>query len=100
MIDQNKKYSEMDRNRVREILLREWDPIGINEICPADEYDTYADKVYVMLLRDDATANAIAAYLLTVATERMGLPNHPDLMRDTQRVAGILAKLIPEFRSL
>jgi hypothetical protein len=98
MVSQNKKYCEEDRNRVREILLREWDPIGINEICPADEYDTYADKAYVMLLRDDATAHVIAAYLLAVATERMGLPNHPHLMHDAQRVAGILANLKPEFR--
>jgi len=57
----NKYQSRENRARVREILLRDWDPIGVYGISEAtDEYDTYANRAYVMLMDEGATASEIA----------------------------------------
>jgi hypothetical protein len=53
-----------NRARVRQLLLREWDPIGIGGIGPDNEYDTYVDKAYAMLMDERANDTAIAAYLV------------------------------------
>jgi hypothetical protein len=95
----NKIQSRENRARVRELLLRDWDPIGINDVCPADEYDTYADKAYVMLMDERASAEEITAYLLHAATERMGLTNNAELIRRSESVAIALVKLRPEFET-
>jgi hypothetical protein len=58
----NRYQSRENRARVRRILLHDWDPIGIQDIPEAsDEYDRYADKAYVMLMDERATADRIAA---------------------------------------
>jgi hypothetical protein len=60
----NKYQSQENRDRVREILMRDWDPIGGAGMPEAaDEYDVYADRAYVMLMGERATAEAIAASL-------------------------------------
>ncbi len=70
----NKYQSRENRARVRRILLHDWDPIGIHDVPEAsDEYDRYADKAYVMLMDEKATADVIAACLYYVAAEHMGL---------------------------
>ncbi len=55
--------------KIRDILNREWDPIGG---CPEDEYETYAAKVAAMFLQD-ASDDAIMQYLEWAAVENMGL---------------------------
>jgi hypothetical protein len=45
------EQSRENRARVRQILLHDWDPIGIQDVPEAsDEYDRYVDKAYVMLM--------------------------------------------------
>lgn len=51
----DKEQSRRNRGRIRDLLMREWDPIGIK-----DEYDGYVGKVYVMLMYENASADAIA----------------------------------------
>lgn len=62
---------------VREILFREWDPIGVNhsEQC-RDEYDSYAPKI-CKLLREGADAHKLAAYLRHLQSDSMGM-SHVD----------------------
>jgi hypothetical protein len=94
----NKYQSRENRTRVREILLRDWDPIGVYGVADAtDEYDTYADRAYVMLMDEGATAKEIAFYLFTVATEHMGLTDHGRLVEQSEQVAQLLVQLRPEF---
>ena len=94
----NKYQSRENRARVREILLRDWDPIGISGIPEAaDEYDTYANRAYVMLMDEGATASEIAGYLYIVATEHMGLTDHGRLAEKSEQVAQLLVQLRPEF---
>ena len=58
---------------VRRILMQEWDPIGVDGIPePADEYDTYVGAVGRML-REGATDEELARYLVDIRENRMGL---------------------------
>jgi GTPase SAR1 family protein len=96
----NKYQSRENRARVRQILLRDWDPIGIQDIAEAsDEYDRYADKAYVMLMDERATAEIIAAYLYGVAAEYIGLGRSTQLEETTRGVAETLVALRPEFET-
>ena len=80
--------------------MRDWDPIGVAGVPEAvDEYDSYADRAYVMLMDERATADAIAAYLFEVATGHMGLSDVAELADRSHRVANILVMLRPEFET-
>ncbi len=59
---------------VREILFREWDPIGVNCHAPADEYDSYAPGI-CRLLEAGADEVRLTEHLHKLATESMGLSN-------------------------
>ena len=69
-----KRRSQYDRlyRAVREILFREWDPIGIYAGAPDDEYDSYVPKVCALLM-DGADAVKIASRLQDWTTNAMGL---------------------------
>ena len=96
----NKYQSRENRARVRRILLQDWDPIGVRDIPGAsDEYDNYADKAYVMLMDDRATAESIASYLYGIAAEYIGLGHSARLKEDARRVAETLVALRPEFET-
>ena len=96
----NKYQSRENRARVREILLRDWDPIGIYDMLEAaDEYDAYANKAYVMLMDEGATASEIAGYLFAIATEHMGLTHSQQLAERSDHVAKLLVSLRPEFQT-
>ncbi len=34
---------------IRHILFYDWDPIGINDLAPDDEYDSYVGGIYRLL---------------------------------------------------
>ncbi len=50
-----------------------------------------------MLMDERATASDIAAYLLAVATEHMGLTDRGQLAATSDRVAKLLVSLRPGF---
>lgn len=58
-------------HQIQELLLNEWDPIGIVDVVEClDEYDSYAEE----LLRSGETRpGEIAQYLAEVRSIRMGL---------------------------
>ena len=94
----NKFQSRENRARVRALLFREWDPIGVYpEPRAADEYDAYADRAYVMLMDENATAREIADYLYWIATVHMGLGRSDELSERTDAVAERLVAMRPEF---
>jgi len=58
---------------IRQVLLNEWDPIGISDVPEAgDEYDSYASHIRSLLARG-ATKTELVAYLLESEAESMGL---------------------------
>jgi hypothetical protein len=78
--------------------MREWDPIGVQGIPEAaDEYDSYIGKAYAMLMDEHASAAAIEAYLLKIATEYMGMDATDDLIERCARTASHLIELRPVF---
>ncbi|MFE0758160.1 hypothetical protein ACFW16_29645 [Inquilinus sp. NPDC058860] len=96
----NKYQSRENRARVRQILLQDWDPIGVRDIAEAsDEYDRYADRAYVMLMDERATAESIASYLYGIAVEYMGLGHSTQGKEDARSVAETLVALRPEFET-
>ena len=43
-----KRVAEI-QDSIRQILYREWDPIGVSGSAPEDEYDSYIGPVYRIL---------------------------------------------------
>src|SRR5712691_11246513 len=94
----NKYQSRENRAKVREVLMEEWDPIGVRDAPQAqDEYDSYVGRVYVMLMNERATREAIAAYLFDIAADHMGLGIQPGLAERCDQTAAILVGLRPQF---
>jgi len=98
---QGRKYqSRENRARVRDLLMREWDPIGVFGVREAaDEYDSYVGEVYVMLMDQRSSTEAIATYLFDIAINRMGLTAHAELTERSARTAAALVALRPEFET-
>ena len=68
MNDEGRLYLE-----VCEILLREWDPIGVNEYPEAhDEYDMYAPGL-LWMMETGADELALQMHLAAICRVRMGL---------------------------
>jgi len=81
---------------IREILLRDWDPIGVADIPEAqDEYDSYIPGIYGRLIRH-IPEKELFDHLWQIQTEHMALfGNHGK----TQRVTEKLLALNTEFES-
>ncbi|MFT3886138.1 MAG: hypothetical protein QM724_12140 [Flavobacteriales bacterium] len=58
-------YIKVDR-----LLWEDWDPIGVNDYAPPDEYRMYVPGI-VELLQRGASVEAIAAHLSEITTMRM-----------------------------
>ncbi|WP_245440228.1 hypothetical protein [Mesorhizobium sp. Z1-4] len=80
----------MTYEKVRKVLLNDWDPIGINDQAGADdEYDAYAGRLHA-LLASGSSARDIEAYLIRIETTEMGLVPNRERAR---RVAELLVQL-------
>src|SRR4051794_27290189 len=65
--------------RLVELILRRWDPIGVEpgSVAPADEYDSYALGI-VSMVKSGCTVDLLAAHLEPLGSETMGLgPSSP-----------------------
>jgi hypothetical protein len=72
---------------LRQILMEEWDPIGVKGHPEAvDEYDGYLPQV-ASRLRADATTGEIATFLTEVEEDRMGLGRSPAARMRNRAVA-------------
>jgi hypothetical protein len=92
----DKYRSRENRRLLRELLMREWDPIGVRDVPTAqDEYDNYTGEAYVMLDRG-ATTEDMERYLRSVE-DYMGLTQTRDMLDRRQRVAELLIALRATF---
>jgi len=67
-----KKKTDLEK-KIREILLKDWDPIGIQHISGTDdEYDSYISPIY-QLISSRKSESEIFNYLWWIETEYMGL---------------------------
>jgi hypothetical protein len=76
---------------IRDILLRDWDPIGINDVPEAqDEYDSYVGGVY-RLLASHCSTQQMVDHLAKIESQTMGLGtgNHEHLMQVANQLLGL-----------
>jgi hypothetical protein len=72
--DELRRVWDEVQEKIRPVLMAEWDPIGVNDVPEAaDEYDGYIGGIYA-LLRDGASDERIAQHLSEIETKTMGLP--------------------------
>jgi len=75
---------------IREILMREWDPIGVSGIPEAqDEYDSYITHIYSQLIRHKSE-HEIFQNLWEIETGHMGLYGN---RQRTEKVVSLLMEL-------
>jgi hypothetical protein len=73
----NKQRLRKIQESIRQLLLRDWDPIGVADEPQAQgEYDSYVGAVY-RLLASGASEREIADYLWKIETDGMELSS-PD----------------------
>jgi hypothetical protein len=59
--------------RIREVLLRDWDPIGVSDITEAvDEYDDYIHEIHGLLIRRESR-HRLVDHLWWIETDHMAL---------------------------
>jgi len=61
--------------RIHDVLWNDWDPIGVNDYGPDDEYDSYIGGIY-RILSGKPTESELIGYLYQIETETMGQPFH------------------------
>ncbi|PWC10708.1 hypothetical protein [Brenneria corticis] len=70
------------REKVRYILLHEWDPIGVSELTEAqDEYDSYVQPM-CEIINQGKDATEIYSYLCWIVNDYMCL----DIDEETNRI--------------
>ena len=95
----NKYQSRENRQRVRFILNKHWDPIGVAGSGIDDEYDSYVGTVYTMLMDRRTSENAIRDYLYRTATQDMGITPYEGLNSRCAETAAVLVGLRPQFET-
>lgn len=61
------------QEQIRQVLLHDWDPIGVQEVPEAqDEYDSYVGGVYRLLV-SNARDEELVDHLSRIEREVMGL---------------------------
>ena len=73
MSDRKQRVREI-QGSIRQVLLRDWDPIGVSDVPEAeDEYDSYVGGVY-RLLASGASEDEIVEHLYRIEYDAMGTP--------------------------
>ena len=76
---------------IRDILLKEWDPIGVKDVPETqDEYNSYIPGVCKLLINRESSEN-IFLYLWKIETENMGLAGN---QKHTKSIAKKLAEIV------
>jgi hypothetical protein len=89
-LDRARRYHE----GIRQILLKEWDPIGVADVPEAqDEYDSYVGKIYGMLIRHEPRPRLVD-HLWWIETDYMGLSGN---WQHTEAIADQLLRLRDEI---
>jgi hypothetical protein len=67
------QLTSINQRAIRDVLLHDWDPIGIADTPEAqDEYDSYISQIFGLLIRHESKQK-LFDFLWWVETENMGL---------------------------
>jgi hypothetical protein len=92
----NKDRARRYHHAIREILLRDWDPVGVGAVAQAqDEYDSYIPGIYGRLIHRISEQD-LFDHLWQIETEHMGLFGNRG---KTQQVAQKLLLLNTQLES-
>ena len=83
MASDDQRRAKAIQESIREILLRDWDPIGVNDVPEAqDEYDSYVGGVY-RLLASHCSTKQMVDHLAKIESQTMelGVANREQLTR-------------------
>lgn len=95
MAKANRDRGKEIQDRIRQVLLHEWDPIGVRDVPEAqDEYDSYVGGVY-RLLASGASEDEIVDHLWNIETVIIGLPglDRTKLLPIARRLCGLDVEL-------
>lgn len=81
-------YDKTLSENVRRVLRQIWDPIGLGEELPEDEYDSYVPELIPLVQSAKVFEAEIAAHLSRIASETMGQYLHP--VRATRTARALL----------
>lgn len=100
MRSKDRFYVRKIQDKVRRVLMDEWDPIGVDGFPDAaDEYDRYIGGIYGLIQRG-ALVGEISAHLRRLEIDEMGMVNAQGLplLADGKRddVACLLRNLFSE----
>lgn len=68
MADSREKRAAEIQDAIRQILYRDWDPIGVCGAAPEDEYDSYIGGVY-RILATSRSEQALIEFLSKVESD-------------------------------
>ena len=78
--------------QIDQILWEDWDPIGINEDAPRDEYQSYT-PIFLKLVKSKSDSKIIAEKLYEIEIEKMGLPgNFNNCLKVAEKIIDIYKK--------
>jgi hypothetical protein len=86
MKDPRKSRAAKIQDSIRQILLRDWNPIGCGgELPPDDEYDRYIAPVYRVLVGSRSEQDLVDL-LYSLERDSIGMPcESPELLRPVAR---------------
>jgi hypothetical protein len=65
---------------IREVLISDWDPIGLSDAPGTpDDYDAVARELHALITDRSTTVERVAAYLRWVEREQFGLQRRPGM---------------------
>jgi len=71
-MDQRTRQARQIYGAINEILFTYWDPIGMNDVLPKDEYESYVGEVYRALANGKSEAGLVRL-LTSIENESIGL---------------------------
>ena len=77
MKDSKQNRSREIMRQIHDVLWNDWDPIGVNDCAPDDEYDSYISSVY-KILSDRPDEYKLTKHLLKLETNSMGLSSREE----------------------
>lgn len=92
MTESREKRAAAIQEAIRQILYRDWDPIGVCGAAPEDEYDSYIGGVY-RILASSRSEEALVQFLAGAFADLLGSQVSPSSERQLRPVAKKLLEL-------
>jgi len=94
MADSREKRATEIQDAIRQILYRDWDPVGVCGAAPEDAYDSYIGGVY-QILASSRSEEALIQFLAGAVEDILGAPESaPERLRSvTQKLIALDVRL-------